>query len=44
MCLTLSDGKNISFQIDMKVFQELRRCLTYHIKKIIDNDNVNLLK
>ena len=44
MCITLSDGRNICFLIDMKVFQELRRCLTYHIKKIIDNESVNLLK
>lgn len=41
---TLQDGKTYSFLIDIKVFQELRRLLTVHIKRILENEQVVLLK
>jgi len=42
--LTLSDGKLYTFKVDIKLFQELRKHLAYHIKKIMDNENVVFLK
>jgi hypothetical protein len=44
MCFTTDDGSSITLVIDLKVFQELRKCLSYHIKKIMDNEAVSLLK
>jgi hypothetical protein len=41
---TLNDGKSYSFLIEYKVFQELRRLLTLHLKKIMENENILLLK
>jgi len=41
---SLEDGKTYSFLINVKVFQELRRLLTVHIKRIIENEQVILLK
>lgn len=42
--LTLENGKTIEMFVNMKIFQELRKCLALHIKKMIDNESVNLLK
>lgn len=41
---TLNDGKSYSFIIEYKVFQELRRLLTLHLKKIMENENILLLR
>jgi len=42
--ITLSDGKLYSFKVDIKLFQEIRKHLAFHIKKIMDNENVLFLK
>jgi len=42
--ITLMDWKTYSFIIDIKVFQELRRLLTVHIKRVLENEQVVLLK
>jgi hypothetical protein len=34
--LTLNEGTTICLFIDIKVFQEIRKCLAFHIKKILD--------
>jgi len=44
LLLTLDNGKTITINVEMRVFQELRKCLAMSIKKIIDNESVNLLK
>jgi len=41
---SLEDGKTYYFLIDIKVFQELRRLLTIHIKRIMENEQIVLLK
>jgi hypothetical protein len=41
---TFKDGSSVQMKIDVKIFQELRKCLAYHIKKMIDNESVQLLK
>jgi hypothetical protein len=41
---TFEDGKSYTFLIDIKIFQELRRLLTIHIKKIMENEQIALLK
>lgn len=40
----LDGGEKITMQIDIKIFQELRRVLAYHIKKMIDNESVGFLR
>lgn len=40
----LEDGSKYTFNIDIKVFQEVRKNIAFHIKKIMDNENVPLLK
>jgi hypothetical protein len=40
----MDDNTTTTLIIDLKVFQELRKCLSYHIKKIMDNEAVGLLK
>jgi len=42
--ISLDNGTTLCIFLDMKVFQELRKSLAFHIKKIIDNENVNFLK
>ena len=44
LMFVLDGGQKISMQIDIKIFQELRRVLAYHIKKIIENENVGFLR
>lgn len=41
---TLIDEKSHTFIIDIKVFQELRRLLTIHIKRMLENEQNALLK
>lgn len=41
---TFTDGTSKKAHISMKVFQELRKNLTFHIKRIIENEHVALLK
>ena len=41
---TLTDGKVYSFVIEYRVFQELRKLLTLHLKRIMENENVILLR
>ena len=38
-----SDGSVLKTLVSMKIFQEMRKNLTLHIKKIIENEHVNLL-
>ena len=40
----LNDGEKLLLHIDIKIFQELRRVLAYHIKKMIDNEAINFLR
>ena len=40
----LNNGEVICLNIDVKIFQELRKSIAYSIKKIVDNENVVLLK
>jgi hypothetical protein len=42
--LQISTGETICLNIDIKVFQEIRKCLAFHIKKILDVENKPLLK
>jgi hypothetical protein len=42
--ITLENGKTFDLIIDVKIFQELRKSLALNIKKIMDNEGVNLLK
>lgn len=42
--IELNDGVNYNFRVDIKLFQEIRKHLAFHIKKIIDNENVVLLR
>lgn len=42
--ITLENGRTVEMFVDLKTFQELRKCLAFHIKKMIDNEAVNLLK
>lgn len=42
--LSFDDGTNLNFIIDVKVFQEIRKSLANHIKKILENESVLLLK
>jgi hypothetical protein len=44
LIFTLDEGEKVTMQIDIKIFQELRKVLAYHIKKIIDNEGVSFLK
>jgi len=44
LIFTLDEGEKITMQIDIKIFQELRKVLAYHIKKIIDNEAVSFLR
>lgn len=39
-----SNGEQLKTTVSIKVFQELRKAMTYHIKRMIDNERVNLLK
>lgn len=41
---SLDNGRTYSFYIDIKIFQELRRLLTMHIKKIMEIEQIPLLK
>ena len=38
-----SDGSSLKTLVSMKIFQEIRKNLTLHIKRIIENEHVNLL-
>jgi len=40
----LSNGKCYSFYVDVKLFQEIRKSIAFHIKKMLDNENIQLLK
>ena len=44
LIFTLDEGEKITMQIDIKIFQEFRKVLAYHIKKIIDNEAVSFLR
>ena len=39
-----ADGEQLKLKVGMKVFQEFRKTISSHIKKIIENERVNLLK
>lgn len=41
---TLDDGSIIKMRIDIRLFNEFRKNLSLNIKKIIENESVNLLK
>ena len=47
-CISLffhfSDGSVKSLKVSIKVFQEMRKTITHHIKKILDNEKVVFLK
>lgn len=38
-----TSGESKIISVSMKVFQEMRKALTFHIKRIIDNEKINLL-
>ena len=42
--LTLNDGRTLCLFIDIKVFEEIRKSLAFHIKKILDIEAKPLLK
>lgn len=44
LILSLNNGEVIYLNVDVKIFQELRKSIAYSIKKIIDNESVLLLK
>ena len=44
MIFTLDDGSQLKMKIDMRMFNEFRKNLALNIKKIIENENVSLLK
>ena len=44
MIFTLDDGSQLKMKIDMRMFNEFRKNLAVNIKKIIENENVSLLK
>lgn len=41
---SFTDGTKLQAKIPMKVFQEMRKNLTFHIKRILDNEGVTFLK
>ena len=44
LVLTFDDNSTLKMKIDIRMFNELRKNLAFNIKKILENENVNLLK
>lgn len=41
---TLDDGSQLKMKIDLRMYNEFRKNLALNIKKMLENENVNLLK
>ena len=44
LIFSLDDGEIVKIKVDLRIFNEFRKCLGMHVKKILFNEGISQIK